>query len=73
MIGGMEPLPSTPDGNLVFDCPRCGAAVEERFYGACEACRLQLRATMKLEAREVATEAYVPKMNVVPNQVALKE
>jgi hypothetical protein len=58
---------------LAFDCPRCTQAVEERFYGVCENCRMHLRATMRHEAREVETEAYVPKMNVVPNQVALKE
>ena len=73
MMGVVEPLPTTPDGNLAFDCPRCGASVDERFYGACATCRAELRTTMRLEAREVATEAYVPKMNVVPNQVALKE
>jgi hypothetical protein len=69
----MEPVPMTADGNLAFACPRCGTTVEERFYGACETCRTQLRAAMRLDAREIEVEAYTPKMNVVPNQVALKE
>ena len=56
-----------------FQCPRCGNQVDERFYGACDACRTELRATMRLESREVEVQAYTPKMNVVPNQVALKE
>ena len=71
--GGMEPIPTTDAGDLAFSCPRCGTAVEEARYGACDACRTQLRSTMRLEAREVNVEAYAPKMNVVPNQVALKE
>jgi hypothetical protein len=70
-----DPVPdalSLPD-TLSFVCPRCHTAVEERFYGPCEACRMDLRATMRLEARQIEVEAYTPKMNVVPNQVALKE
>jgi hypothetical protein len=27
---------------------------------------------MRLESRDITVEAYAPKMNVVPNQVALK-
>jgi hypothetical protein len=69
----MDPIPTTANGDLAFECPRCKNAVEERLYGACEACRRELRATMRLDAREVEVEAYAPKMNVVPNQVALKE
>jgi hypothetical protein len=56
-----------------MECPRCKNSVEERFYGPCESCRSELRATMRLEAREIEVEAFVPKLNVVPNQVALKE
>ena len=56
-----------------FECPRCKQSVEERFYGPCEACRMELRATMRLDPQDIEVEAYVPKMNVVPNQVALKE
>jgi NMD protein affecting ribosome stability and mRNA decay len=58
---------------LDITCPRCGAAVKERFYGPCQSCRQQLRAAMAGEAREVEVEAYVPKMNVTPNQVATKD
>ena len=54
-------------------CPRCGADARERFYGPCQSCRDQLRASVANEAREVEVEAYVPKMNVVPNQVATKD
>ena len=56
-----------------FDCPRCHQPVEERFYGPCSSCRDELRATMRHVPREIEAEAYVPKMNVVPNQVAMKD
>jgi hypothetical protein len=69
----MDPIATTDAGDLAFACPRCGNAAEERFYGVCGACKSALRATMRLEARDVEVEAYAPKMNVVPNQVALKE
>ena len=58
---------------LAFECPRCRNAVEERFYGACDACRMELRTTMRMQPREVEVEAFTPKLHVVPNQVALKE
>ena len=67
-----DQLGAAPD-QLTFDCPRCQAPVTERFYGPCDACRAELRATLQLQPREVEVEAYTPKMNVVPNQVALKE
>ena len=54
-------------------CPRCGTEAEERFYGPCTACRADLRARLGGEAREIEIEAYEPKMNVVPNQVATKD
>lgn len=57
---------------LAFTCPRCGLDVEARFYGPCEECRGALRA-LGGEQREVVAEAYVPKANVTPNQVATKE
>lgn len=68
----MDPLPITADGNLVFACPRCKRPVEERFYGACDACRTELASTMRLQPREIDVEAYTPKVNVVANQVAMK-
>ena len=58
---------------LTFDCPRCAHAVSEAFYGPCTACRTQLRNVLGGEQRDVATAAYEPKMNVVPNQIATKE
>ena len=58
---------------LHFDCPRCAQPADARFYGPCDTCREQLRASMIVAAREVEVEAYEPKMNVVPNQVATKE
>jgi hypothetical protein len=58
---------------LPFDCPRCGQPTDARFYGPCDTCREQLRATMLNERREVEVAAFEPKMNVVPNQVAIKE
>ena len=66
---------SADDGTLPepFDCPRCGTSVVERLWGPCEACRAQLRATYGGEAQQVESEAYVPKVNVTPNAVALKD
>ncbi len=62
-----------PDAGLpAFACPRCGAAVEDRFYGPCPSCRAALRARGG-EPRAVAVTAYEPKTNVTPNQVATKE
>ncbi|MFT3851827.1 MAG: hypothetical protein QM733_03675 [Ilumatobacteraceae bacterium] len=54
-------------------CPRCGATVAERFYGPCTSCRTELRAKYVGEARIVEVAEYVPKMNVTPNAVALKD
>jgi hypothetical protein len=54
-------------------CPRCGATVRERFYGPCASCRTELRARFLTEGRVVEVAEYVPKMNVTPNAVALKD
>ncbi len=61
------------DELLAITCPRCGAAVDERFYGPCDSCRSELRATFAPEGRVVELAEYEPKMNVTPNAVALKE
>jgi hypothetical protein len=53
-------------------CLRCGREVSLPFAGPCPECTEQLRATMANEAREVDS-GYVPKMNVTPNAVALKD
>ena len=59
----------------MFDCPRCGAKdVATPFYGPCPDCRSALTALMYKEPTErAAAGAYVPKMNVTPNAVALKD
>jgi hypothetical protein len=56
-----------------FTCPRCRAQVTEVFYGPCASCRVELRAKYVGEGREVEVAEYVPKMNVTPNAVALKD
>jgi len=58
---------------LSVTCPRCGAEREERFYGPCGSCRDELRAKFHGEGRHVDVAEYVPKMNVTPNAVALKD
>jgi len=64
----MEPVDTT-----AFVCPRCEQPASEDFYGPCTQCREALGALFQGEAREVANEAYEPKMNVTPNAVALKD
>jgi hypothetical protein len=54
-------------------CLRCGAEVALAFAGTCAACTDELRSTMRGDAREVEGAEYVPKMNVTPNAVALKD
>ncbi len=69
-------MSSLLDGNpptSTFCCPRCAAEVTERFYGPCAACREQLRATLGADAKVIELADYVPKMNVTPNAVALKD
>ena len=58
---------------LTFECPRCGVAATETYYGPCRSCRTQLRATLRGDAVESAPAEYEPKMNVTPNAVALKD
>lgn len=65
--------PEAPDGDLSFTCPRCRNGVTEAAYGPCTSCRAEMRATLGGDARTVVEEDYVPKMNVTPNAVALKE
>jgi len=54
-------------------CPRCGSQVEEEFYGPCSSCRDELRVRFHSEGRTVEAADYVPKVNVTPNAVALKD
>ena len=65
MMEGMDPIDDV--------CPRCARPVRQRFYGPCAACRDALRASIRIDARDVGPVAYEPKTNVVPNQVATKE
>ena len=58
---------------LDITCPRCGQAAAVRFYGPCDGCRDELRASLGGEQRAVEAEAYEPKMNVTPNAVATKD
>jgi hypothetical protein len=72
----MSPMASLIDPSLdalSFTCPRCATPVAERLYGPCTSCRAELRAKYLGEQREVEVAEYVPKMNVTPNAVALKE
>ena len=61
------------DDDIAFDCPRCGQAVTERFYGPCGACRSDMRASLGGATRDVEAAEYEPKMNVTPNAVATKD
>ena len=61
------------DQLLEFTCPRCHADVHERYYGPCHTCRIDLRAKFLSAGRVVDVAEYVPKMNVTPNAVALKD
>jgi hypothetical protein len=67
------PMIAELPADLTFTCPRCEAAVSERLYGPCAACRAELRAAFAGEARDVEVEEYVPKMNVTPNAVASRD
>jgi len=61
---------------ITYRCPRCATDVTERFYGPCTECREALRAqfaSVEGGARVIAIADYVPKMNVTPNAVALKD
>lgn len=59
---------------LVFECPRCGSESAERFYGPCGGCRGALLASQGSDGRDdVEADEFVPKMNVTPNAVALKD
>jgi hypothetical protein len=53
-------------------CLRCGEPARIRFAGPCASCADELRRSMRGEVHAVDAE-YVPKMNVTPNAVALKD
>jgi hypothetical protein len=56
-----------------MECVRCGTTAPMRFRGLCVPCRDELQETFARDGREVEVEEYVPKMNVTPNAVALKD
>jgi hypothetical protein len=58
---------------LAVSCPRCGTAVEQRFYGPCASCATALHTKYDAVARDVEAAEYVPQMNVTPNAVATKD
>ena len=58
---------------LEMDCVRCGNPALMRFRGLCDTCRDELHAKFARDGREMEVEEYVPKMNVTPNAVALKD
>ncbi len=62
-----------PETDLDITCPRCNTSVTERFYGPCESCRAELRATLSRAQTDVGVAEYEPKMNVTPNAVASKD
>lgn len=67
-------VPEAPaDGDLSFTCPRCGGAATASTYGPCPGCRTDLRTRLGGERREVTQGDYVPKVNVTPDAVALKD
>ena len=66
--------PTADDGApLRYDCPRCHTPAESAYWGPCAACREELGARQRGDARDVDVAAYEPRANVVPNQVATKE
>ena len=69
----MAALGSDLPADVEFNCPRCAASVHERVYGPCAACRDELHQHFAGGKRDVEAAAYVPKINVTPNAVALKE
>lgn len=58
---------------LQITCPRCEQECIVEYYGPCESCRNQLRASLGNDAVEVEDAQYEPKVNVTPNAVALKD
>jgi hypothetical protein len=68
-----EPGREATDATSII-CPRCGAEVEEVFYGPCGACRAQLRATFGGSAgRDVVAVDAAERVHRTPNFVATKD
>ena len=73
ILSDAHPGPAADSDPLAFDCPRCARPATAFTYGPCESCRTELRATLGRAARQIEVAGFEPKMNVVPNQVAVKE
>ena len=58
---------------MPITCPRCQRPADARFYGPCADCRAELRAALRIEARDVEGGGFEPAMHVTPNAVALKD
>ncbi len=56
-----------------MSCMRCGRSEPMRFYGLCGSCRGELQERFSRDARAIEVDEYVPKMNVTPNAVAVKD
>ena len=69
----LRPVVPVASAGVEFTCPRCTSVVESRFYGPCPVCRDQLKQQFRRQGRVVELAEYVPKMNVTPNAVALKD
>ena len=70
---GMERRDTTGIETLEITCPRCGQAAAVDYYGPCDGCRAELRASQGTAGTAAAAVEYEPKMNVTPNAVALKD
>ena len=71
----MKGVSDTAD-SITYRCPRCSNQVTERYYGPCTDCRNDLRsrfASTDGDAKVISIADYVPKVNVTPNAVALKD
>lgn len=71
-------MSGTSDDLEAFDCPRCGGAVEERFWGPCRSCRQALVAAHQAspagaDGGRIGAARFEPAMHVVPNHVATKD
>jgi hypothetical protein len=58
---------------IEMTCMRCRKPAQMRFAGPCPDCVAELTVMFPGVARQVEAEEYVPKMNVTPNAVAVKE
>ena len=72
-MGVLDVINADDYPDIESECPRCGAMVQQRFYGPCEPCLATLRTTFAASAQDIEKAEYVPKMNVTPNAVALKD